>query len=325
MLNIVPYIQEKWSFIGTRLKVSSDELDDIWQMAGEQQIPTESKNTFCCIKMLISWYKTSDDVSADEIVMAVDSPHVGLKTKISSIEAALSSEYVPVDNSVGKSDTNPPEQSEQPYFDMTTKFCLALSKSHSISDILVYLKVCNMNSDVLEKVFDFPDLVKSLERHELLNKTDLSWLKSIANHAQCTEATKLIEEYERLLMADKIPWYSKHSKGTYLVGRTDKKPESVTIKDSSDAKSAVSKMVSIKESDSVLDYSEVGSVTFYWRLVSKEINLQIPKFADALLITECNNADLTHVGIMIDKTLNWITIDEMDINEKGTYVAMFVY
>ena len=311
LMNIVPYIQEKWSFIGTRLKLSSDTLDDIWQMANEQQIPTESKNTFCCVKMLTSWYETSDNVSTDAVIMAVEAPHVGLKIKISNIEAALTSEYVPVDSSIGKSVTNPPEKSEQPYFDMTTKFCLALNKSLSISDTLVYLKVCNVNSDVLEKVFNFPDLVKSLERHELLNKTDLSWLKSIANHVQCAEATKVIEYYESLLLADKIPWYSSHVKGIYLVGRTDKKPENVTIKDSSDAKSAVSKIVNIKESDSVLDYSEVGSVTFYWRLVSKGINLEIPKFTDPSLIKECNNADLTHVGIITDETFNWISIDEI--------------
>ena len=58
LMNIVPLIQEKWSFIGTRLKLSSDKLDDICQAASEQQIPAESKNTFCCVKMLTSWYVT---------------------------------------------------------------------------------------------------------------------------------------------------------------------------------------------------------------------------------------------------------------------------
>ena len=36
LINIVPLIQEKWSFIGTRLKLSSDKLDDICQAASEQ-------------------------------------------------------------------------------------------------------------------------------------------------------------------------------------------------------------------------------------------------------------------------------------------------
>ena len=308
-MNIVPLIQEKWSFIGTRLKLSSDKLDDICQAACEQQIPAESKNTFCCVKMLTSWYQTSDDVSVDAIMMAIDAPHVGLKTKITNIETVLKSENTTVNNSTGRSVATPPEKIEQSYFDMVTKFCLELSKCrYSISDILTYLKVCNVNSDVVEEIHDFPELVRSFERHELLNKSDLSWLKNIAHHAQCAEATAVIEEYESLLMADKIPWYSSHTTGTYLVGRTDKKPENVTIKDSSNAKSAASRMVNIKESDSVLDSTEVGSVTFYWKLVSKGVGIQIPEVINASQIKGCNNAGLTHVGIMVDGILNWTAI-----------------
>ena len=317
-MNIVPFIQEKWSFIGTRLKLLSDELDDIWQTAIEQQIPTESKNTFCCVKMLKSWYEKSDDVSADAIIMAVNAPHVGLKSKISSIEVALTSEYLPVDHNA-KEFPNLPEKLEQSYFDMITKFCLELNKTqHSISDILVYLKVCNVNSDVLEKVFDFSGLVKSFERNELLNKTDLSWLKNIAHYAQCTKATEAIEEYEHLLMADKILWYSSHLEGIFLVGRTNKKPENVTIKDSSNAKSVVSKIVNVKESDSILNSSEVGSVTFYWKLINKGVSVQIPKVAYSL-VEDCKNANLTHVGIMVDGNLKWATIDQI-----GMYVHMYV-
>ena len=317
LMNIVPLIQEKWSFIGTRLKLSSDKLDDICQAASEQQIPAESKNTFCCVKMLTSWYETSDDVSVDAIMMAVDAPHVGLKNKITSIETVLRSENTPVDSSIVKSVTNPPEQLEQSYFDMVTKFCLELSKSQcSISDILTYLKVCHVNLNVVKVIHDFPGLVKSFEKHGLLNKSDLSWLKNIAHHAQCAEATAVVEEYESLLMADKIPWYSSHPKEIYLVGRTDKKPENVTIKDSSNAKSAASKIVNIKESDSVLDSTEVGSVTFYWKLVCKGVIINISEVVNISLIEECRNAGLTHVGIMIDGNLNWASIDE---------IGMYIY
>ena len=316
LMNIVPLIQEKWSLIGTRLKLSSDKLDDIWHTASEQQIPADSKNTFCCVKMLTSWYETSDNVSADAIMMAVDAPHVGLKTKILSIEAALTFEYVAVDSSTAKSLAYPPEKLKQPYFDMITEFCLELSKSQrSISDVLMYLKVCNINSEVVKEISDFPELVRSLERHGLLNKTDLCCLKNIADHARCTKATEVVEKYESLLMADKIPWYSSHPKGTYLVGRTDKKPENVTIKDSNNAKSAASKIVNIKESDTVLDSSEVGSVTFYWR-VNNGVTIKISEVVNTLLMKECRNAGLTHFGIMIDGNLNWTTIDEI-----GAYVC----
>ena len=320
LMNIVPLIQEKWSLIGTRLRFSPDKLDDIWHTASEQQIPAESKNTFCCVKMLTSWYETSDNISVDAIIMAIDAPHVGLKTKIPSIEAALTFECVNIDSSAETSVTSPPEKLKQPYFDMITEFCLKLSESqHSVSDILMYLKVCNINSDVLKNVSDFPELVRSFERHELLNKSDLSWLKNIAHHAQCTKATEVVEKYESLLIADKIPWYSSHSKGTYLVGRTDKKPENVTIKDSSNAKSAASRIVNIKESDSVLDSSEVGSVTFYWRLTSKDVGIRIPEGLDASLIKKCKNVDLTHIGIMINGILTWANIDEI-----GKYINAII-
>ena len=324
-MNIVPLIQEKWSFIGTRLKLSADELDNIWQASNEEIIPTESINTFCCIKMLTRWFETSDDVSVDAIIMAVDAPHVGLKTRISSIKAALTSEYVATESCAG---TNPPQRLEQSYFDMITKFCVELSKSqHSISDILAYLKVCKINSDVYTEISDFPELVESLEQHKLLNKTDLSWLKNIANHAQCTQATEVIEGYENLLLADKIPWYSGHTEGTFLVGKTNKKPESVTIKDSSNAKIAASRIVNIKGSDSILDSSEVGSVTYYWRVVDKAVRIKIPEAVNPSLLNECKNSNLTHVGVMIDGNINLASVDEIGTlaNTGEIDITMYVH
>ena len=327
-MNIVPLIQEKWSLIGIRLRISTDKLDDIGQAASEQQIPAESKNTFCCVKMLKNWYETSDDVSVDAIIMAIDVPHVDLKTKISSIETALTSEYLPMDSNAGVSVTMPPEKLQQSYYDMITKFCLELTKSRlSIAGVLMYLKVCKVNSDVGKDVSDFPELLRSFEKHKLINKTDLSWLKNIAHHVRCTKATDIIEEYESMLLADKIPWYSGHPKGTYLVGRTDKKSENVTIKDSSNAKSAASGIVNIQETDSILDYSEVGSVIFYLRIVNKRIRIKLPKVSpDLHLITQCKSANLTHVGIMTDGNFNWTVISEIHrFVHKSVHVFTYVY
>jgi len=308
LINIVPLIQEKWSLIGSKLKLSSDMLDDIWQSASEQGIPTESINTFCCVKMLTSWYKTIGNVSVDEIIIAIDIPHVGLQTKISSIRAALTTEYVATEKNV----KSQPENLEPPYIDMLTKFCLELSKSqHSIADIIVYLKLCNINSEVLKEISDFPELVKSFERNELLHKADLSWLKNIAHHVQCTKATEVIEDYEKLLIADKIPWYSSHPKGIFLVGKSEKKLEIVTIKDSNNAKSAASGLANIKETDIILDSSQVGSVIFYWRIVNEDVPIQIPEVVNTSAIERCKNAGLTHIGVMIDGDLNLKEIDEI--------------
>jgi len=179
------------------------------------------------------------------------------------------------------------------------------------------LKVCKINSNVYTGISDFPELIESFEQHKLVNKTDLSWLKNIAHHAQCAKATEVIEEYEKLLLADKIPWHSSHAKGTYLVGKTSKKPENVTIEDSSNAKLVASRMVNIKESDSILDSSEVGSVKFYWKLVDENVSIQIPQTIITSQIQECKKVDLTHVGIMIDGNLILTNIGEI-----GTFVLI---
>ena len=244
LMNIVPLIQEKWSLIGTELKLSSDKLDDICQAASEQQIPAESKNTFCCVKMLTSWYETSDDVSVDAIMMAVDPLHVGLNmTEITNIEAALRSENTALDSSTERSVGTSPEQLEQLYFDMITKFCLELSKSQcSIPNILTYLKVCNINSDIVEEIHDFPELVVSFEKYGLLKKSDVTLLNKVAHHAQCAKAVEVVEKYE-----------------TYIVGGIDKKPENVTIKDSSNINLAASRIIVNEEIDSIQDSTEVGS------------------------------------------------------------------
>ena len=274
----------------------------------EQEIPTESINTFCCIEMLASWYETIGNVSVDAIITAIDIPHVGLQTKISTIKTALTNEYVPTEKNFG----SPPEKIEQPYVDMLTKFCLELNKSqHRIADILTYLKLCYINSEVLKEISDFSELVKSFERNKLLHKADLSWLKNITHHVQCTKATEVIEDYEKLLIADKIPWYSSHPKGTFLVGKIGKKFEIVTIKDSSNAKSAASGTVHIEETDSILDSSEVGSVIFYWRIVNKDVPIQIPEVVNTSAMERCKIADLTHIGVMIDGDLNLKEIDEI--------------
>ena len=62
----------------------------------------------------------------------------------------------------------------------------------------------------------------------------------------------------------------------------------------------------------MLQSSEVGSVTFYWKLVNESAKIQIPKVTNASLKQRCRDAGVTHVSVMIDGDLtsNWITIDE---------------
>ena len=317
LMNIVPHIQEKWSEIGTMLKFSPKKLNEFWQRGDKHQIPVESRKTFCCIQMLKQWVEASDSASIDELITAINVPYIGLGHKIPSIKAALTSELSATYGSKGEFSTKPPEKLEQPYIDMKANFCKELSKSqHTITDILLQLQLCEIESEIFTKITDLPSLIKSLESNNLLNKTDLSWLKYIATSLKCSKAIEIVENYETLLFADKIIWSSKYPKGTYLVGKISKSSEFVTIKDSSDAKSVASRIVQLKETDSMSDFSQTGSVIVYWKVI-KDVTINIPDSISAFLARECKNADLTHIGILMDGKLNLKCINEL----TGIYMS----
>ena len=319
LMNVVPLIQEKWSDIGTRLKFPPGELNKFWKTADEHQIPPESRNTFCCIQMLKQWFQANDKPFVSVLIKAIDVPYIGLNNKISSIKTALTTEsFAP---SIITEGTNLPEKLEQQYIDMKAKFCLELIESEcKISDILVYLRLCNVKSELFTEIsYDYPSLIKLLEKHDLLSKADLSWLKYIATSSGCTKAAQILENYEKLLFADKIIWSNKHSKGTYLVGKISRSSEFVTIKDISNAKSVVSKVVNLQETDSKLDSSEIGSVIFYWRVI-KDVTVHVPEFVDPLIAKECEDACLTHIGIVKDGKTDLEHVD----NLIGTYVCMLL-
>ena len=321
LMNIVPLIQEKWSDIGIRLKILPDVLSKIWQTGDDQHIPSQSRNTFCCIQMLKQWAETSNNVTTSALVDAIDVPYIGLRNKISNIKAVLESGSLATGVSEEGLPINPPQKIDQPYVDMKANFCKELSRSQlTIDDILLHLQLCKIESEILAEISDFLSLIKTLEKNELLNKTDLSWLKYIGTALKCTKAIEVIENYETLLFADKIVWSSKHPKGTFLVGKVSKHPEFVTIKDISDAKSAASRAIKLKETDSTTDFSQTGSVIIYWRLIKGGV-IDIPNSFDAIVKKECRKACLTHVGIMMGGILNLkCIIDELTGKHKYPYI-----
>ena len=316
LLNIVPYIQEKWSFIGTRLKVSSDKLDDIDRECIIKKIPAGSKNTFCCTQMLRKWHQENKDISADTLIKAIDAPHVGLRSKIPSIKVALTSSCSHKSKETYEFLTNPPELNEQLYTNMKAKFCSELRKSdHTVSDACEYLKICRINPQVIECVNDYADLVISLETHDLLSNINISWLKSIAQYFECTKALEIMQKYEEdQLIADKVKWcrHTSHPNGTFLVGRVDKNPEDVTLKDANDAKNAASRVLNIEETDSILDFAEKGSVIFYWRITTKNLKLKIQTINDSV-IKDCKAASLIQIGYMINGSLNMMEVNKLQI------------
>lgn len=318
LLKIVPFIQEKWSFIGTRLQISADKLDDIHRECIIQKIPAGSENTFCCIQMLSIWQNECKDVSADTLIKAISAPHVGLERKIPSIQVALKSFCSHTSKKTYEHLTNPPELNEQAYTNMKAKFCSELRKSgHTVIDACEYLKICRIDPQIIESVNDYPDLVISLETHDLLSNINLSWLKSIAQYFNCTKALEIMQKYEEnQLIADKVKWchHTSHPNGTFLVARVDKEPEYVTIKGSNDAKKAASGVANIEETDSTLEFSEVGSVIFYWRITTKDLELKI-QTVDASVIKDCRDASIIQIGIMTNGRLNMMEINKVQVME----------
>ena len=317
LMNVVPLIQDKWSDIGTRLKFSPGELNKFWKTADEHHIPAESRNTFCCIQMLKQWFEANEKPFVDVLFKAIYVSYIGLNDKMSRIKAALTSEsFTP---SIITEGTKLPEKLEQQYIDMKAKFCLELMESEcKISDVLVYLRLCNVKYELFREIFDYPSLIILLEKHDLLSKADLSWLKYIATSSSCTKATQILKNYEKLLFADKIIWSTKRSKGTYLMGKISSSSEFVTIKDISNAKSIVSKVMNLQETDSKLDSSEIGSVIFYWRII-KDVTIQIPEFVDPLVAKKCKDACLTHIGIVKDGKIDLQRVDKL-ISMYTTYI-----
>ena len=83
------------------IKLPPSILDDICKECDGNQIPADSADTFCCIKMFRYWLSIGDNVSVDILLNVLKA--VNLKYKMSSIETALESQLV-IENY-----SNPPE------------------------------------------------------------------------------------------------------------------------------------------------------------------------------------------------------------------------
>ena len=205
---------------------------------------------------------------------------------------------------------------------MKTSVCKELNKSEcSIDDILLYLRIAKTDPNVLKGVSNFPELFNSLEEHGCMNKADPSWLKDIARHAKCSKALEIIEKYSLLLVADKTMWgHDKlNENDKYLAAEfSNKTPDNCTINDGSNAKSNLSKIHSIKETDSTLHSSEVGSLTLYWK-VKDNVTITFPKILDSSLAKKFKDAGISRIGTVIDGKLELISIAKLENGEFIDY------
>ena len=312
VMNIVCYMQEKWYMVGMKLNIPPTVLGDICKECYDNQIPADSTDTFCCIKMFRYWLSFGDDISIDTLLNVLET--IVIKYKMSSIKSALESQLVKDNHSC------PPEKQQQSYLKMITKLCVQLNKSEVyINDVLVYLKLSNIDLIVFKDVATFLDLITSLEKYKYLNKTDLSWLKYIVDYTNNAVAEEIIKNYETCLLADKIYWCSNyHSTGTFLIGKISNQPEIATIKNISFAKSVASEVAGIQDTDSILNSSEVGSVICYWKITTNK-EFKIPENLAISVKLKCKHAGLTHIGKATNGNKELVRIESMPVDDpKGS-------
>ena len=318
MMNILPFIQKQWQLIGFKLKLSSDLLDTFCKEAAEDLIPTNSLNTFCCVKILTHWYSQNDNVTCVAIIEAISAPHIGLKHEILHIGNTLIYHSNLSDRTMEKH-VNFLSQNTKPYGVMKTSLCKELCNSHfNINAALQYLKNVNINPSILESITNFQDLFSSFEMNKLMHMADVCWLINIVRQAQCESALKCIEEYCNLLIADKIIWVDSQmcKTSTYLLAKVSSKTlYSCTIKHCADIKAILSKVTGINETDSILSFSEANSkdysLTFYWRV---EKVITICEVTVTSCRKDCRNYGITHIGIMTDGNVKTINISESQID-----------
>ena len=314
MMNILPFIQKKWQLIGLALRPSSDLLDKIYIEAEEEQMPSNSFNTFCCIKILEHWFFEGDNVSDVALIKAIGAPHINLKTTILSNVSAIITD---------KKTSSLAPNHVKPYGEMKTNVCKELCNFHfSINVALQYLQNANVD---LKSITNFQDLYISLEMNKLMHTADVCWLMNIVRHAQCESALKFIQEYCDLLIADKTVWGDSQTckTGTCIFAKVSSKTlYNCTIKHCADVKAILSKIVGMNETDIILNFSEVSSkdcsLTFYWRIIDNII-IKIPEVIVTSHMAVCIDVGITHIGTTVDGNLKIINISELQIEEcEGT-------
>ena len=319
MMNVLPFIQKQWQLIGFKLRLSSDLLDTFCKEAVNDQIPTKSFNTFCCVKVLTHWLSQNDNITCVAIIEAISAPHIGLKHEILNIGNTLTYNSNLSGRFMDKHVKCLSQNHIKPYGVMKINVCKELCDSHfNINDALQYLKSVNINPSILKSIANFQDLFNLFEMNKLMHMADVCWLINIARQAHCESALRCIEEYCNLLIADKILWGdSQMCKSiTYLVAKVSNKTlYNCTIKHCADVKAILSKVTDMDETDSILSFSEASSkdcsLTFYWRV---EKLITIPEVMVTSCRKDCRDYGITHIGTITDGNLKTINISESQID-----------
>ena len=330
-MNTVSLIQNHWYVIGTRLKLSEGILKEIWKDATRADVCP--KETFCCCKMLLHWFKTGKNLTVKNFLEAVQLAPLGLDKKIPLIKSLLVDETT--DKSVYSSSLSGLDETEKIYAVMIAEVTGIISKSDTPLDkfklVLHHSKNVHTNrrkidKEVYENASSFSTLIDSLQNYGHITHTELSWLKYLVHDvAKSSEALNVIKRYEEINIAHKIHWQSMSKtegiQGTFLIAKTSKDPSMLKGNDLSQAKSAAVKLVGLDETDTVLDSAGVGSVIIYWK-VYNGFTVALPGSITPSLKQMCDKADITHIGMMVNHTITLMDIRQIKI-EIGKHLSVF--
>ena len=306
--------------IGIRLNISEESLKKIW--ADALDIDIQSRNVYCCCKMLAEWHKGGNDVTIKKFLQAVNVVPLGLDKKIDVIKNILLDQSSA--ESVFNAPSSTPDEIEKQYALMIVQVTKIISESDTdLNTFKQFLNQCKNShtykskipKEIYENSSQFSDLVDSLQNNGYVTQTELSWLKCLVwDVAKNDEALQIIKRYEEMNIAHKLHWHDgSHLYGTHLMVKTNKDPALLSGIDISKVKSAAVKLAKLDETDALLDSAGVGSVIMYWK-VSSDIMIDLPDTITLVLRQMCNKVGITHVGTVFKRKSTLVEVKQMKIS-----------
>jgi len=273
--------------------------------------------------MLSIWYKEENNLTVGNFLSAISLSPLGLSDKIPLIRSIVldsGSDQMVHDTQHLKLD-----EVQKKYALMIVEVAKIIDDSDTHLDTFkLFLNHCKdirtnkakIDSDIYDKVTSFSDLLNALEINGFITHLELSWLKYLVSDvAKNSKALDVIKNYEKLNISHMLCWRGDSKQdGTLLFARTDNTPEFLSGNDVSNAKSVTTNLFGYEETDVLLDSAGVGSVIIYWRVCSAEIK-QLPEKISTSLKQMCDEASITHVGIVVNQNITMIDIVSLKIND----------
>lgn len=324
LMNCIPIIYTKWSLIGFVLGLTTDTVNKI---AAEIRTRLSSDNRdfeiCCCISMLLVWFN-NENAAIQKFVKIIEYPFLSFSSdeiiKLKQIiDSSLKGNLMNI--CITKSQ-KPPSPDEHKFNMMLSNVTCKLKKSSSTIDECTseYLLLSSLDPSVWQNVTDWTQLIKNLKDFNRIYAID--WLKNICDVAQCSEATRIIKDYEEItkerLLTTGILWGipDSFSHGTVQT-KTNGLPQYNTYQHYDIAKQATIKLLECDPKDLMPLSASVGSVSYYWK-VSFEfvLHLNLRNTVSQTLMSFCQKADITEFTVTAGTRRETLLLHELVIEES---------